>query len=378
MTRCYTRCALLLIALAASAETSSAQHGKATPPRSLLTGSGEQTFTMTEIGGQPAIRHSPTKLTLHFNLASAGVDNGCRYWNARMELSRRDRSIRIGAPYSSREQGDPCPPALEAQGARLADALAKVETYEDAGNELRLIGAGQILARFALVRGLWPPSVLPGGATFWLSVEVGGDATAGDDRLTLNLVGRNVIGRAGSCQYSGHVRHGHGEITFWNLSTVSGSCRETRVHALLDALARATHYAMEWNALVLSAADGFVLARFQVNASDVMGTWRLVEVAGRSSFAAIDLSLPDGKMKGGKSCDAWFGRIRLGDGMVVFSPAPSEAQSECRLYRTPIAEPGLPRNLSRARRYEVSGDELTFFDDGKKIAVWRRVGSTKQ
>ena len=226
MTRCYTRCALLLIALAASAETSSAQHGKATPPRSLLTGSGEQTFTMTEIGGQPAIRHSPTKLTLHFNLASAGVDNGCRYRNARMELSRRDRSIRIGVPYSSREQGDPCPPALEAQGARLADALAKVETYEDAGNELRLIGAGQVLARFAPVRSLRPPSALPGSATFWLSVEVGGDATGGDDRLTLNLVGRNVTGRAGSCRYSGHVRHGHGEITFWNLSTVPGACRE--------------------------------------------------------------------------------------------------------------------------------------------------------
>ena len=136
MTRCYIRCALLLIALAASAETSSAQPGKATPPRSLLSGSGEQTFTMTEIGGQPAIRHSPTEITLRFNTASAGVDDGCRYWNARMELSRSDRSIRIGAPYSSRDHGDPCPPALEVQGTKLADALAQVENLRARGKRV--------------------------------------------------------------------------------------------------------------------------------------------------------------------------------------------------------------------------------------------------
>lgn len=280
MTGCYARCALLVVAIAASTQTSSAQDGKAAPSHPLLARGGEQTFTMTEIGGQPAIRHSPTKLSLRFNVATVGVDDGCRSWNARMKLSRGDRSIRLGVPYSSRDDGDPCPPALEAQGTKLADALAKVETYEDAGNELRLIGAGQVLARF--VPGhLWPRSDLPGNAAFWISVEVGGDATAGDDRVTLNLVGRNVIGRAGSCKYSGHVRHGHGEITLWNLSTASRPCSETRVPALLDALARATHYATEPDAIVVRAADGLVLARFHLNTGDVRGTWRLVEVAGR-------------------------------------------------------------------------------------------------
>ena len=71
-------------------------------------------------------------------------------------------------------------------------------------------------------------------------------------------------------------------------------------------------------------------------------------------------------MTGVKSCDVSFGRIRLGDGMVVFSPASSAARQECWLYRTPIAGPGLPHKFSRANRYEVSGDELTFFDDGEE------------
>jgi hypothetical protein len=69
MIRCYMRCTLLLIILAASAETASTQERKRVPPRAL-TGSGEQTLTMTEIGGQPAIRYSPAQLTLHFSLKS--------------------------------------------------------------------------------------------------------------------------------------------------------------------------------------------------------------------------------------------------------------------------------------------------------------------
>jgi heat shock protein HslJ len=279
-------------------------------------------------------------------------------------------------PYSSREQAGPCPPALAAQGSKLAKALAKIDTYEDTGDELHLIGAGQVLARFAPAHRLWPRSTLLEGATFWAAAEVGGDATAGDDRLTLNLVGGNATGNAGACKYSGHVRHGHGEITFWNLAATSGPCREARLHAHLDALTRATHYTLESDALVLRAADGSVLARFQANAGDITGTWRLVDVAGRSPPAAIELWLPDGKMRGVKSCADSRARIRLGDGMVVLIPAPSAWQSECRLAGT--AGPGLPPSISRATWYEVSGDELTFFDDGKKIAVWRRVRPTAQ
>jgi hypothetical protein len=142
---------------------------------------------------------------------------------------------------------------------------------------------------------------------------------------------------------------------------------------------RATHYATEPDAIVVRAADGLVLARFHLNTGDVRGTWRLVEVAGRPVSASIELWLRGGKMKGVSRCHV--DKVQLGDGMVVLSPPSSAVRRECRIAgspkdRTPEAVPGLPRALAEAKRYEVSGDELTFFDDSRKIMVWRRAWPT--
>jgi heat shock protein HslJ len=342
---------------------------------------GSKPWLMTEIDGRPAIRHSPTQLTFRtsgrFGTVSMSadrpglhLDDGCRFSILPIEFSGRDQSIRFSSPEPSKVPARPCSPSLELQTAKLAAALAGIESYDLAQNELRLIAGGRVLARLASDPS-WQKSVLaPRDATFWTAVEIGGNAVPADDRVTLNLIAHNVIVKANACRSSGYVRHGHGEIEFWNLSVVSRPCEDLSARALLAALAQASRYESDRDTLVLHAADGAVVGRFQANISDaVTGSWLLVEVGGQRP--TISLTLMDGRTGGSVACNSLSGRVRLGDGIIAFPDG---------LMTTLKACPGksLPQTdlttLVRAERYEASQDRLTFFDNsGNVVARFARL-----
>src|SRR5262245_23962764 len=319
---------------------------------------GSQPWTMMEINGQPAIRYSPTKLT--FRHSGAHADDSCQFWDLLIDLSEQDRTIRTVGRNMLMRHTSACPPALAAQASALADVLGRAERYEQAADELRLLSGSEVLARFASSLSAWPPSTLAvGDATHWTTVEIGGSAMAADDRPTLSIAVQQLVGRARSCAYSGNVRHGHGEIAFWNLAA-TGSCDDARVDELLTALAAAARYELVGDALVLSSADGAPLVRLTVASlsPELAGAWRLVELAGeRPISVSMRLTLPDGRLSGTVACNILGGRVRLGGGMVAF-PVNGPVMMTllaCPGWRGPHANLGI---LSRARRYEASGDQL--------------------
>jgi len=335
---------------------------------------GSRPWTMTEIDGQPAIRHSPTKLT--FRRSGAHADDGCQYWDLYVDVSEQERAVRVGERKLLMKHATSCPPAVVAQAAKLADAMAKADRYEQVAGELRLMAGAEVVARFTAAAPAWPASDLAvGDATFWTVVEIAGQVAPADDRPTLNLVVQQATGRARSCAYSADVRHGHGEIVFWNLAA-SESCGDAGVGVLLAALAEATRYEVQGSALVLYSTDGVVLTRLEAGTShELTGTWRLIELAGeRPSSVNMVLTLPDGRIRGTVDCNSLSGRIRLGDGMVAF-PAGG------RVMMTLLRCPGRASNanigtLSQAKRYVLSGDRLSFLDErGAVVARFDRQAS---
>ena len=372
----FARTALILIGVHAPFETSWSQD---VDVRQVF---GSQPWSMTEIDGGSAIRHSPTRLTFRaagrFSTLSSGtlqlnqpglhVDDGCRFWILRIEAFGPDQSIKFTSPERLQVPEEPCSPSLEAQAAKLAETLVKAEAYEVTQGELLLKAAGRVLARFTSSTALWPKSdLIVRDATFWTAVEIGGNAVAANDRVTLNLVARDVIGRVGSCIYSGNVRHGHGEIDFWNLTTISGYCGGPTVRAFLDALVRSARYESERNTLVLHAAHDAVIARFDVKISDVAtAAWYLVELYGRRLPASFSLALRNGRISGSVVCNSLVGRVRFGDGIVAFPDGISATQKACPGKSAP--HPNLSA-LARAKRFEVSHERLMLFDESGTIVA---------
>jgi heat shock protein HslJ len=330
---------------------------------------GSGTWTMTEIDGLPAMRHSPTHI--RFRGAHIHAHVGCHFWNVPVDLSERHQQIQFGRPKENGRDRKGCAPDFQAPTARLRTVLESSTKYDLDANELRLMAGPKILSRFARNAPPWPASTLSArGPTFWTAIEIDGKSVPAKSGPTLNLVASEITGKAGNCDYVGRARYGHGEILFWGLSSARKTCNDPQLDALLTSLRLTTSYEVVTNTLTLRTSEGKASAKLVASLSNLPeGTWWLAEIAGEKVRGGyFTMKLPSGRAGGYIECNVAGGRVHLGDGLIAFS----------NLRMTLKGCPGKPPSniridvLSHAKRYELKGRGLILFDDnGAIIARFR-------